>query len=159
MRKYKTKKRVQKGGLFEGVGSFFSGTTEKAEQGLGSMASGITSYTSGWGAKTKSLFSNPFASSSNTSIPEPTSTSSVEPTTTAQPIASEVPMSIESPTSVGGRRRKRKSMRGGKGGLGLVYYATPVSDIKVAEPTYWIKGGSRRRKTRRHRRKTRRSKK
>jgi hypothetical protein len=56
-------------------------------------------------------------------------------------------------------------MKGGKGGLGLTYYATPVSGLNVAKPTYWIpnqsiKGGSRRkrkskksrksRKTRRH---------
>jgi hypothetical protein len=52
----------------------------------------------------------------------------------------------------GGRRRRRskarRGLRGGKGGLGLTYYATPVSGIKVAEPTYWIKGGRRRRRTR-----------
>ena len=50
-------------------------------------------------------------------------------------------------------------MKGGKGGLGLTYYATDVSNsgLKVAEPTYWIKGGSRRRniKTRRKSRKHR----
>jgi len=65
----------------------------------------------------------------------------------------------------GGRRRRRaKSMKGGKGGLGLTYYASPVSGLKVAEPTTWqyyangtnqysVKGGSRKRrvrKTRRH---------
>ena len=33
--------------------------------------------------------------------------------------------------------RKRKSMRGGRG-LGLMYYATPVSGIKMAQPTTWI---------------------
>ncbi len=44
-------------------------------------------------------------------------------------------------------------MRGGKGGLGLTYYATDVSNsgLQVADPTYWIKGGSRRRKSRKHR--------
>ena len=35
------------------------------------------------------------------------------------------------------RKSKRKSMRGGKG-LGLMYYATPVSGIKMAQPTTWI---------------------
>jgi hypothetical protein len=29
--------------------------------------------------------------------------------------------------------------------LGLTYYATPVKNANVAEPTYWIKGGSKRR--------------
>lgn len=63
---------------------------------------------------------------------------------------------------VGGRRRRR--MRGGKGELGLTYYATPVQNANVAEPTYWIKsenmhGGARRRKSRKTRkiRKTRKS--
>ena len=32
----------------------------------------------------------------------------------------------------------------GGGKLGLMYYATPVNGIKVAEPTYMIKGGSKR---------------
>jgi hypothetical protein len=67
------------------------------------------------------------------------------------------------PQSVGGRHRRghksrsRRSkfsdrrLRGGKGGLGLTYYATPVSGLRVAEPTYWIKGGTRRRRhTRKH---------
>ena len=52
----------------------------------------------------------------------------------------------------GKRRRKSRKMRGGKGELGLTYYATDVSNdgLRVVEPTYWIKGGSKRRKTRRH---------
>jgi hypothetical protein len=45
-------------------------------------------------------------------------------------------------------------MRGGKGGLGLTYYATPVSGLKVVEPNEWLlynnganyKGGSRKRR-------------
>jgi hypothetical protein len=79
------------------------------------------------------------------------------------------------PNQQGGRRRKRaRSMKGGKGGLGLTYYAAPVDGLKVAEPTTWqyyangtnqysVKGGSRKRRnskrkprksrrTRRHRR-------
>ena len=60
---------------------------------------------------------------------------------------------------VGGGRRRRKSrklhrskLRGGKGGLDLTYYATDVSGMKVADPTYWIKGGSRRHRTRHRKR-------
>ena len=71
--------------------------------------------------------------------------------------------------SVGGKRRKHKTMKGGKGGLGLTYYATPVSNMNVVEPTYWEdypqNGGSKKRnkrriKTRRNKRriKTRRNK-
>ena len=68
--------------------------------------------------------------------------------------------------TMGGRRRRRgrrRTMKGGKDGLGLTYYASPVSGLKVAEPTYWInsntnqsiKGGSRRRKSSRKSRKSR----
>jgi hypothetical protein len=67
-----------------------------------------------------------------------------------------------------GGKRYRKSFKGGKGGLGLAYYATPVSGLKVVEPNEWLfynnmanlKGGSRRRKckTRKRNCKTRRRK-
>lgn len=56
----------------------------------------------------------------------------------------------------GKHRRKTRKMRvgrymkGGKGDSGLTYYATPVYGLKVVQPTYWIKGGSKRRKTRRN---------
>ena len=56
-------------------------------------------------------------------------------------------------SSFGGRRRRGRSQRqrGGKGGLGLTYYASPVHGMKVAEPTYWeeYKGGRSRRRTQR----------
>jgi hypothetical protein len=51
-----------------------------------------------------------------------------------------------------GRRRtlkKKAHMKGGKG-LGLTYYATPVSGLKVAEPTTFLKYGGKRHKSRRH---------
>ena len=51
------------------------------------------------------------------------------------------------PASVGGRRRKMKGvmkgvMKGGKADLS--YYAAPVHGLKVAEPKYWISGGTKR---------------
>ena len=70
---------------------------------------------------------------------------------------------IGSPYNPSGGRRRRK-MKGGKGGLGLTYYATPVSGLNVAKPTYWIpnqsiKGGSRRKRRQRKSRKSRKSRK
>lgn len=71
---------------------------------------------------------------------------------------------VTTTTTVGGKRRRRaRTMKGGKGGLGLTYYASPVSGLKVAEPTtlqfyangtnqYSIKGGSRKRRGRKTRR-------
>jgi len=66
--------------------------------------------------------------------------------------------------AVGGRKRRR--MRGGKGGLGLTYYATPVSGLKVVEPNEWLlynnmanlKGGSRKRRCKTRKCKTRKCK-
>jgi hypothetical protein len=51
----------------------------------------------------------------------------------------------------GGRRRcksRSMKMKGGKSNLGLSYYATPVTDANVAQPTYMMKyTGGRRRKS------------
>jgi len=119
----KTKRRQRGGGLFD----WFSSSSTSSEPGMLD--------------KTKNMFSGWFSSSSApTSAP-----TNYEPVQQpAQPVAQEYP-----PT--GGRRSRRRKMRGGKGDLGLMYYATPVSGIKVVEPTYWIKGGSRKRRhTRRH---------
>lgn len=62
------------------------------------------------------------------------------------------------------RRRNKtiKTKRGGKGGLGLTYYASPISGLKVAEPTTWqyyangtnqysVKGGSKKHKNKKSR--------
>ena len=65
--------------------------------------------------------------------------------------ASPAPPPSQVALPAGGSRRRRR-MRGGKGGLGLGYYASPVQGANVAEPTSWIKGGSRRRKSRKSRR-------
>ena len=61
-------------------------------------------------------------------------------------------------------------MKGGKDGLGLTYYASQVSGIKVAQPTSWqyyangtnqysVKGGSKKRRKGRKSRKNRKSRK
>ena len=63
--------------------------------------------------------------------------------------------------NVGGKRRKSRSRsyKGGKG-LGITYYATPVTNIKTAQPNYWIKGGkkSKRKSPSKKSKKTRRQK-
>lgn len=89
--------------------------------------------------------------SAPTSFPEPAPTSFPEPSHTQ-------------PNTYGGKLGRIK--KGGKGGLGLTYYASPVSWLKVAEPTSWqyyangtnqysVKGGS----TKRNKRKSRKNKK
>ena len=71
-------------------------------------------------------------------------------------------------TAIGGKKRIRR-MKGGKGGLGLTYYASPVSGLKVVDPDSWqyygnavnqysVKGGSRRSKIKKNRRTRRKTK-
>ena len=123
-------------GLMANLSTSVSGAASGAEGFLGSTfekAKGAASGSSSW---VSGLFS-----SGEAQEPIQAPVQAVETVYTQQEITG------------GRRRRKSRKMRGGKGDLGLVYYATPVSGIKVAEPTYWIKGGSkRRRKTRKVRR-------
>lgn len=95
-----------------------------------------------------------FASSS----PTTTTPYSYTPPPIASPIASPVvpvapiPLLNEQNPAFNGGKRHTKTKRGGKHNLGLLYYASPVSGLRVAEPTYMITGGSKtRRKTRRSR--------
>jgi hypothetical protein len=129
-------------GLIDNLSNSVSGAASGAEGFLGSTfdkAKGAASGSSSW---VSGLFS-----SGETQAPVQAPVQAVES------------VYNQEPQTFGGRRRSkaRRGLRGGKGGLGLTYYATPVSGIKVADPTYWINGGSRRR--RRRTRKTQRKKK
>ena len=61
------------------------------------------------------------------------------------------PTVMEEKSNGGKRRSKSRQMRGGryKSGSDLAFYAAPVTDARVAEPTYMMKytGGKRRRRT------------
>lgn len=65
-----------------------------------------------------------------------------------QPIQPQIQQQVQYPTQ-GGKHKKRG---GSKNGLALTYYATPVSGLAVAKPTYWI-GGTKSRRCRRTRHK------
>jgi hypothetical protein len=135
-----------------------TGATNSAISGAsGALTSATNSVTQG-----ASNLGSSISSSLNTDVP----IGSSSPTTT-QPITTQ-----PQPVSMGGRRRRKgrgRTIKGGKGSLGLTYYASPVSGLKVAEPTYWvnsntnqsIKGGSKskRRKSSRKSRKSRRHRK
>ena len=157
-RRYKkTYKRSQRGGIwpFSESDPTAPSLTTQASDWFQSKKSGATSSWGSW-----------FGSTSETPAPattynEPTTTPTTynAPTTpTTYPTEQSTNMS-----SVGGKRRR---MRGGKGGLGLTYYATPVSGIKVVEPNEWLlynngvnqQGGSRKRRCKTRRCKTRRCK-
>lgn len=95
-------------------------TTNSVESTLGNISSSVTNMASS---------AMPSSTSSNTNMSSTLPSSSSTTTTSVY----------------GGKRRYTKKHRGGNK-LGLTYYATPVSGIKMAEPTYWIKGGKRRRR-------------
>ena len=74
-----------------------------------------------------------------------TDMSTFQPETTQPAPIQPAPIQPDSNTqmqTVGGkskhrRHKRRQTMKGGKNGLGLTYYATPVSGLRVAEPTTW----------------------
>ena len=158
-------------GFFSGISNFFSGVGKTAKEGLNSAnqyigdtaEKSMNAASAGVNSVTQSVSSlNPLGSSSTTNanaVP-PTGTGTFQANNTnVNPVPSTGTVS-----AMGGRRRKRcRSMKGGKGGLGLTYYAAPVDGLKVAEPTSWqfyangvnqysVKGGSRKRRARKSRR-------
>ena len=151
----KSRKRSQRGGSWYNPVSWFgssdpnapkksvwesiSGTTSNAIQG----ASGVLSTTGRDISNSASDFGTSVNNVLNTNIG---ATPAVAPQPTPAPVAPVAPVA----PMQGGRRRKRcKTMKGGKGGSELAFYASPVSGLKVVEPTYMIgapKGGSKKRK-------------
>jgi hypothetical protein len=160
----KTQRRRQKGGFWPFTssepsdpyaqkrtwGQWFSGATGSAENTLTNIGNSISSGTT-----------NMVNSANNFMKSDVNFTGSQQPS--QQPIQQQ---QYPNQQAYGGKRRRHsRRMKGGKGGLGLTYYAAPVSGLKVAEPDSWqyyanginqysAKGGSRKnktRKTRRHR--------
>jgi hypothetical protein len=137
-------------GWFSGISNWFSGATNKAKE-VTNSAVNATESALGTGY-------NAVSSAANSTVNTITSIGNMEvPLSGQSSVEPQSQVSVQS--SMGGKRRRNKrTMKGGKGDLGLTYYATPVSGLKVVDPTYWIGsttnqnvvGGSRKRKTRRH---------
>ena len=156
---------IEQPGMFSKAITSVTDVTQKAVAGTEGYLDGVKKESGSWfsGVKdTSSMFSDLFSSSDAA----PIDSTGVVPATTPDASTS---TEVDPNASSGGKRRKRsRSMKGGKGGLGLTYYATPVSGMKVAEPTSWqfyangtnqysVKGGSRKRRGRgRKNRRTRR---
>ena len=179
-RKHKTNKRSQRrrqrggwwpfGANADSTAEVSNYTTKASEEAnkLGAQASAYaTEATTGL----TSWFNSAKETVTGATDTAPTVTSQYNPsdtqvTPTVRPINAS-PSGAPAIEATGGKRHK-KSFKGGKGGLGLAYYATPVSGLKVVEPNEWLlynnmanlKGGSRRRKckTRRCKCKTRKRK-
>jgi hypothetical protein len=147
----RTKKRRQRGGFWPFTSSSDStyqpastsswtswlsskakDTTNSLENTLGNLSSSVTDTMSS------------LTSSSTTPSTSDSLTPSQSQSTQSQPMQSQVMSG-----TYGGKRRTKRRMKGGDK-LGLTYYATPVSGIKMPEPTYWIQGGRKHRKSRQH---------
>ena len=159
MTKHRTsrRRRSQKGGLFgffespdpnappkQGWGEWFSGATSNASGALTNVTDSVTQGASNLGSSIGSTLNSNVDLTGSTPVEAPIV---VEPVV-VEPVALEPSIQSSVYNPLGGRRRRK--MKGGKGGLGLTYYATPVSGLNVAKPTYWIgsksmNGGSKRR--------------
>jgi hypothetical protein len=152
----------EKPGFFQGIGDFFSSGVKKTEEALGSAGTVVTDATNNAVDTITSIGNTdvpvPFVDQSNNQTGVP---ATGVPTTDVQTTG--VATTGIQGTSGGRRKRRARSMKGGKDGSNLVYYAAPVSGLKVVEPTTWqyygngvnqysVKGGSKKRKSRKSRR-------
>jgi len=166
-----TQVEPEKPGLFSGLGSSLSNLTTKAENGLGDATNWATTKASSLGQSVKEKASTLgqsvkekssslgqsvtgfFSGNSNQEAASQSTEQATQATEQATQATEQATQATEQATqdtlqakqaTVGGRRRKMKGvMKGGKS-LGLTYYASPVHGLKVAEPTYWVTGGSKR---------------
>jgi hypothetical protein len=159
------RRQNQKGGLFGSLSNWWSGSSSSVVDGteniLGSSASAISSGLSSATNSVQGMMSSDVDVSGSNSSSAVDSGSTVDSSSnsgstvdSSSNSGSAVDSSSELNNSAGGKRRHR--MKGGKGDLGLTYYATQVQGSNVAEPTYMINGnnmngGSRRRKGRKTR--------
>jgi hypothetical protein len=166
-RKYKKcNKRTQRGGVWP-----FTESDPTAPTWRSKASNWFQSKTSGENSSWGSLFGSttPTTTSTTTtptSTPTSTSTTYTPPTPETVTTSETVTTPPTPETVITGGKRRKKSLKGGKGGLGLTYYATPVSGLNVVEPNEWLlynnmanlKGGSRKRKCKSRRCKSRRYK-
>jgi hypothetical protein len=165
------RRRNQKGGFWpftnsdvtsstqsQGWGDYFSNWGNKAKESTSGLLNSANSLV-GQAATTVTDTANQAVASTGSMLNqniEMSSPEQVQPQLQPQQNIVQPQQNIVQPQPIGGKRRIRRSMKGGKV---LTYYASPVSGLKVAEPTTWI-GGSRKRKnkgkksrrTRRHKR-------
>ena len=148
---------AQKKSWMDSLSSWWSGTSTGTTTGTGLLSTAennLSSFASNISNTTSQALNNISSPSSY----QPSSTSYSAPTPLAAPAysaPSAAPANNDNLVETyGGKRRRRtlkmkRRMKGGRG-LGLSYYATPVSGLNMAEPTYFMKYGGKRRKSRRH---------
>ena len=174
MTKHKKSRRSQRGGGWFGpddpyapkkswmdsLSGWWSGTSSTGSTGTGLLSTAennLSSFASNISNTTSQALNN----LSSPSTYQPSSSSTYQPSSYSTPAAAPaVPANNDNLVETYGGKRRRRTlkmkkgvmkgvMKGGKD-LGLTYYATPVSGLKVAEPTTFLKYGGKRHKSRRH---------
>ena len=133
MTKHKKTRKHQRGGDWNPMtwfnasptrswGDWFNGVSSQTKDSLSNLSSGVENAISS------------ATSFSTNSAPAPAP--AYAPASTQQPTNS---TEYTQQPSYGGKRRRRKSL---KGGTSVAYYASPVHNMKVAEPTSWLHYGN-----------------
>jgi hypothetical protein len=171
-----TEQPSQSPGIFASVGNFFGNVTQKGEElltkGQDKLQEGLSTVGDTVSKSRENLgnvISGKPAEDSTTMAPQTPMGASQPPMANNQPSMAnnqmnmavnqppmdtnqmnmDAQMDMEKRNAMAGITsggRKKKVLKGGRG-LGLMYYATPVYDSNVAQPTYWMTGGKRRRST------------
>jgi hypothetical protein len=147
MTKHKQTRKHQRGGDWNPM-TWFNTSTVNSNRSWGDWFNGVSSQTTEGLNSISSNVGNVFNEATSFST---NSAQAYAPVSTQQHIPVSTQQYSPAPT-YGGKRRCRKRL---KGGTSVSYYASPVHNIKVAEPTSWLhygtKGGSRRQRTRKRR--------
>jgi hypothetical protein len=136
----KRHRKMKKGG-FLGFGESSSSDSSSSDSGS-SMFGSIGSTLSGWGSSISNGASSAWNKTKSVTTGAYDSVTGTTPSYTSD-------TSYGSTSSYGGRRKKSKKMRGGFSDntptTGIAAHASPISDIKSAQPHNWVGGKTRKR--------------
>ncbi len=157
---FKTKEASDK--LNTGIGSFASNVTDTAKSGFSSITETANSVNPFSSSDTENVNMGPTNGVNNTY--ENSNNNNYENSNNNYDNNNNNYSSMENGSMMGGKRRKHcRSIKSKKGGSSLADYAAPVSGLNVAQPTSWqfyangvnqysVKGGLRKRRSRKNRR-------
>jgi len=143
MTKHKKTRKHQRGGDWNPMtwfnasptrswGDWFNGVSSQTKNSLSNISSGVENAIS----SATSFSTNSATATAPAYVPASTQQPTYSTEYTQQPTNS---AEYTQQPSYGGKRRRRKSL---KGGTSVAYYASPVHNMKVAEPTSWLHYGN-----------------
>jgi hypothetical protein len=126
--------------------------TTSTENALGSVSDKVTGlFSSGTSQPVTQGPVDPSQMNQQSTNQYPMNQQSTNQQSTNQQQVTQGPTNQQSDSQLGGKKAKSRKM---KGGQGIAEYASPVNNLKVAEPTYWeyygkgnVKTGGKKRKS------------